>query len=383
MTEREAAIKVASKLINKNFETYFAGGCVRDKILERECKDIDIATAATPEQVIELFPNADQVGKHFGVIVVKEGGHSFEVATFRSDGCYSDNRRPDSVTFTSAYEDAKRRDFTINALFEHPLTGEIIDFVNGLSDLKSKTIRCVGSPDERFKEDALRIIRCVRFRAQLGFEYHFDTVNACKRHSNNLKNVSIERIQQEVQKILESDYPWSITELFDLNREGQFNDLFEPNNLGQIHLMNHDNSLVSNLSVMGWNDFELKDLKFPNNVIKTVNYIRKHRDFVMAWPTHTVAERRRVCCLDHLDDILSTLKRKQYEPISDGISDLRSAFSFCGVEMNPKPLITGDDLINMGYQEGPQIAILLKQCRNLQMSKGVIDKEDIIVTLNL
>ena len=143
---------------------------MRDRLLGREPTDFDIATSARPEQVLKLFPGANEVGAHFGVVIAKLHGHHVEVATFRTDGCYKDGRRPETVTFSTPREDAERRDFTVNGLFEIPASGEVIDHVGGMADLRAGVLRAIGDPLARFREDALRLLRAVRFSTVLDFE---------------------------------------------------------------------------------------------------------------------------------------------------------------------------------------------------------------------
>lgn len=202
MNLRQKAEYIVTQLRSAGHESFFAGGCVRDALLEIEPKDYDIATAALPEQVKEIFPDSDSIGAHFGVILVKLEGEHFEVATFRNDGSYTDGRRPDNVTFSSPVEDAVRRDFTINGIFENPLTGEIVDFVHGQADLTERTIRAIGKPDARFQEDALRLLRAIRFATKLDFDIEPRTWKAMAEHAHLLKKVSVERISEEFSKIL-------------------------------------------------------------------------------------------------------------------------------------------------------------------------------------
>lgn len=196
------ALIIIDRLHKAGFEAYLAGGCVRDILLEREPKDYDIVTSALPEQIEKLFKKSRAIGKHFGVIQVEEGGHHFEIATFRSDSGYTDGRRPDFVTFTSAEEDAKRRDFTINGLFLNPFTNEIKDFVNGKIDLKEHLIRFIGEAKSRIQEDHLRILRAIRFKNRLGFRFHPDTYIALKEHAALVTKVSSERLRAELNEML-------------------------------------------------------------------------------------------------------------------------------------------------------------------------------------
>ncbi len=195
---REAALQVARKLVDAGFTAYFAGGCVRDRLLGIEPKDYAVATDARPEQVTAIFPRARRVGEAFGVMLVRVRGRTVEVATFRTDGVYSDGRRPDRVEYSDAEHDARRRDFTINGLFEDPGTGAVIDFVGGRADLEAGLVRAIGNPDDRLREDRLRMLRAVRFAARFGFAIEPATVAAVRAHAGELPGVSRERIGQEL-----------------------------------------------------------------------------------------------------------------------------------------------------------------------------------------
>ncbi len=199
---QKTAVSIVKTLTQAGHKAYFAGGCVRDMLLGKEPKDYDIATSALPEQIEKLFADTYPVGKSFGVIHVNEDGHTFEVATFRSDSGYSDGRRPDAVIFTHAEDDAQRRDFTINGLFYDPLKDEVLDFVGGQDDLKNKLIRFIRDPHERILEDHLRILRAIRFKNTLDFGYHPDTYAALKKHAALADKVSWERVRDELNKII-------------------------------------------------------------------------------------------------------------------------------------------------------------------------------------
>lgn len=202
MDMRTAATEVVRVLSSAGHVAYFAGGCVRDMLLGLECKDIDIATSARPREVAALFPGSRLVGVHFGVVLVPMGGFFFDVATFREDGEYVDGRRPENVIFSSPEKDAQRRDFTVNGLFENPMTGEIIDFVGGKKDLESGILRAIGIPQDRFHEDALRLLRAVRFAVTKGFEIEEETYRAISACSGMLALISPERIRDELDRIL-------------------------------------------------------------------------------------------------------------------------------------------------------------------------------------
>lgn len=199
---KRAAVQIVEKLREAGHEAFFAGGCVRDMVMGNEPADYDVATSATPEEVMKLFRRTVAVGAQFGVVVVLSNGHQYEVATFRSDEGYVDGRRPRKVTYTDAKEDALRRDFTINALFYDPIDDETIDYVDGRRDIEGKVIRTVGDPFERFEEDKLRMVRAVRFAARFDFAIEPRTLDAIKEFSPNVTQVSWERIGEEMEKIL-------------------------------------------------------------------------------------------------------------------------------------------------------------------------------------
>lgn len=196
------ALPVLEKLEEAGYQAYFVGGAVRDLLLNRPTNDIDIATSALPQEVKGVFPKTIDVGIEHGTVVVIYNETPYEITTFRSEEEYKDHRRPESVTFIkSLKEDLQRRDFTINAI-AMDRSGTIHDPFGGEVDIKAKTIRTVGSADERFKEDALRMMRAVRFMAQLGFKMENDTFESIKRNGNTLKYIAVERLSAEFEKLL-------------------------------------------------------------------------------------------------------------------------------------------------------------------------------------
>lgn len=196
---------IISELEKNGFSAYAVGGCVRDSLLGLSPDDWDITTSATPDAVKEIFPKTFDTGLAHGTVSVLLDGEIFEVTTFRKDGAYKDNRHPESITFsTSIEEDLARRDFTINAMAYNEKDG-LIDCFGGLSDLKNKVIRCVGDPDTRFSEDALRMLRAVRFAAQKGFKIEEKTLNSIKKNASFVNNLSAERVISEISKIILSD----------------------------------------------------------------------------------------------------------------------------------------------------------------------------------
>jgi putative nucleotidyltransferase with HDIG domain len=215
-----AAEGVVERLRAEGYDAYFAGGCVRDLLLQHEPSDFDVATSAHPDAVLRIFPRTFAVGAHFGVILVADelDGREIvtEVATFRSDGAYSDGRRPASVRFSdSAEEDVVRRDFTINGMMFDPQTGSVLDSVGGRADLAANLVRAIGDPSQRFDEDKLRMLRAVRFAARFSFEIEPRTETAIKRCAAEVHQVSCERIRDELTRMLTEGHARRAFELLD------------------------------------------------------------------------------------------------------------------------------------------------------------------------
>jgi len=213
MNARAFAEHICRTLRSAGYQAYFVGGCVRDILLHREPADYDVATDATPERVEQIFPNSLMIGAKFGVVVVvqepdasddaKGAAATVEVATFRSDIGYSDGRHPDQVVYSSTpQEDVQRRDFTINGLLLDPESNEVLDFVGGRADLRAGIIRAIGRPEERFREDKLRMLRAVRFAARFGYAIEAETLRAIQLLAAEIGQVSAERLRDELTKLL-------------------------------------------------------------------------------------------------------------------------------------------------------------------------------------
>lgn len=212
----EKAKYVMDTLAAAGFEAYAVGGCVRDSVLGREPQDWDITTSARPEQVKALFPRTIDTGLQHGTVTVMQDREGFEVTTYRVDGAYEDGRHPKEVFFTpNLKEDLKRRDFTINAMAYNDEAG-LVDIFGGLEDIRAGVVRCVGNPAERFREDALRMLRAIRFSAQLGYEIAPDTRAAIRELSSTLRKISAERIQTELVKLMTSPHPDYLREAYEL-----------------------------------------------------------------------------------------------------------------------------------------------------------------------
>jgi len=214
---KQAATEIVRTLRQRGHSAYLVGGCVRDLLLGKEPADYDVATSATPDLVMQYFPQTYPVGAQFGVVLVEIGNKDFvEVATFRSDVSYSDGRHPDAVRYTqSAQEDVKRRDFTINGLLLDPENDQVLDYVGGQMDLKSGIVRAIGNPMRRFDEDKLRMLRAVRFAARFGYKIEDETFAAIEGLAGEIKQVSRERVRDELLKMLTEGHARRAFELLD------------------------------------------------------------------------------------------------------------------------------------------------------------------------
>jgi len=432
MNARQAATELASLLHKAGHLAYFAGGCVRDKLLDLEPKDYDIATSAPPREVLALFPGANQVGAHFGVIIAKHKGHHIEIATFRTDGSYRDGRRPDAVTFSTPQEDAQRRDFTINGLFEDTVSGEVIDYVDGLADLKSRQLRAIGNPTQRFQEDALRLLRAVRFSCSLGFPIEPATMAAIQQNASLLRNISFERIRDEFSKIITSPRRRQGVEL--LIETGlmdhflpEFRELigceqppqWHPEGDVYVHTLImlemleaaaplelclatllHDIAKPSTRSVdpdgrIRFNGHDslgaemceqiLSRLKYPNAIIRDATHmVSRHMQFM------NVQQMRK-----------AKLKRFMSEPTfsqemelhrvdcasSNGFTDnylFLQAMSeeFAHEPLIPPPLVSGKDLIRRGLTPGPRFKEILEEIQTEQLENRLHDREQALGLLD-
>lgn len=275
--------QIIHTLQNAGYEAYAVGGCVRDSLLGREPDDWDITTNAYPEQIKGLFRRTVDTGIKHGTVTVMLGKEGFEITTYRIDGVYEDSRHPKEVTFTASLaEDLKRRDFTINAMAYNDEAG-IVDLFDGLSDINAKVIRAVGDPKERFTEDALRILRALRFSAQLDYSIDAETRKAIAELKDNLRQISKERIREELKKLLLSDHPDKLREMKELGITDVV--LPEYNTADQeliASLLRSEKNLYVRLSVLlyylGDPEGILRGLKYDNETIKTVSTLVAHAD---------------------------------------------------------------------------------------------------------
>ena len=246
--KREAATEIVRRLRAEGFQAYLVGGCVRDLVMGREPKDYDVSTDATPERVVKLYPESLTVGAQFGVVIVPRDAGNVEVATFRSDGRYSDGRHPSEVRYAQTpQEDVRRRDFTINGLLLDPVDNQVLDYVGGQGDIRARRIRAIGNPLDRFQEDRLRMLRAVRFAARFGFSLDAAALEAIRQLAPLIHDVSAERVRDEIlkrhdhfriQAILPRDHDAVADAHADENRLGDFKKNVVPEQEGK-HAQRH------------------------------------------------------------------------------------------------------------------------------------------------
>ncbi len=448
---KETATNIVRRLREAGHVAYFVGGCVRDMVRGVEPQDFDIATSAHPEQVQELFPKTVAVGAQFGVVLVVEGEHQFEVATFRSDDAYIDGRRPTSVRYGSAEEDAQRRDFTINGLFFDPLTrptdalspvergeglaeGRILDFVGGRADIERKVVRTIGDPRQRFTEDKLRMLRAVRFAANLEFSIDLATLATIKEMAAQIQVVSAERIRDELIKMFTRAHAGRGLELLgesgllveilpeiaamkgveqppEFHPEG---DVFQHTKL-MMETMSaterpaialHPNPIVLAFAVLlhdvgkpptferaadriRFNDHDrigaviadeiLRRLRFPNEQIeRIVRCVSEHMRFQFVKEMRP-AKLKRILARDtfpeelelHRIDCASSHRNLgNYEFLKAKAAELPPEI------VKPSPLINGHDLLALGLTPGPVVGRILREIEELQLEDRLKSREE-------
>jgi len=423
---KTAAHTTALRLIDAGHVAYYAGGCVRDALLGHEPKDYDIATSATPEQVQKLFPRSNPVGAHFGVILVKQGDHPFEIATFRHDGSYTDGRHPESVTFSTPEEDACRRDFTVNGLFQDPQSGEIIDFIDGQTDLKAGLLRSIGKPTDRFQEDALRLMRAVRFATTLDFKIEAHTWSAICDNADLLQQISAERIRDEFTQILVSKnrargfqlltesglMRHIVPEVYDLigceqppqwHPEGDvythtrimlemlvdnptpelalsvlLHDIGKPATYtydqadDRIRFNGHDRVGAEMAEVI------LRRLKYSNQTTDDVCVmVANHMNFMHVQQMRTAKVKRFMARPTFEDEMeLHRVDCASSNGFTDNYVFLRAkGEEFAKEPLIPPPLVTGKDLIDLGFKPGPKFKEILNQIQTEQLEGRLKDRE--------
>ena len=419
LPSRETAIEIVRRLQKAGFTAFWVGGCVRDFLLGREPQDYDIATNARPDRIEKLFPKTIAVGRKFGVITVVKGAWQFQVATFRAEAEYQDGRRPEKIVFSNAAADVQRRDFTVNGLFYDPIVEKLHDWVGGKRDLRAGIIRTIGAPEERFAEDHLRLLRAIRFAAQLGFVIEPETFAAVKKLAPKIELISAERIRDELIKLFSPPHagrglvllrdsrllPGILPELIatilcqqspDYHPEGTvfehirlmlekmppgaspslpwvviLHDIAKPataerdNVTGAIHFYGHEKVGAAMAERI------LQRLRFPKKQIEEIAAcVRNHMQFKDVQQMRTATLRRLLLRdtfpleleLHRLDCLGSHGNLENYEFLVAQMEELKKKPA-----IRP-PLLTGDDLIKLGMKPGPALGALLNEIREKQLA---------------
>ncbi|OFV99329.1 MAG: phosphohydrolase [Acidobacteria bacterium RIFCSPLOWO2_12_FULL_54_10] len=423
---RHVAGHIVRNLRDKGFQAYLVGGCVRDLLRGVPPKDFDVATDATPDQVLKLFPQSLAVGAKFGVVIARENEQQIEIATFRNDGIYTDHRRPDAVSFSrSPQEDVLRRDFTINGLLMDPESGKVLDFVDGKKDIQQQIIRCIGDPEKRFEEDHLRMLRAVRFATVLGYKIHSETADAIKKLAPKIASISAERVRDEILRILVSGFARRGFELLDscgllgiilpeitamkgIEQPPQFH----PEGDVWIHTMLMIEGLPCDVAPELALGVLLHDvgkpptfrvapdrIRFDNHVsvgmrlaeqichrlrmsqtetAQVVALVEYHMHFRDA-PSMKASTLKRFLRLplfaEHLElhrlDCLSSHRKlENYEFVQSKLKE------FSVEKLSPPRLITGDDLTQSGYSPGPQYRVILQAVEDAQLEGRLSSREE-------
>jgi poly(A) polymerase len=418
MALRETAVEIVRRLRAAGHSAYWVGGCVRDRLLGREPQDYDVATSARPEQIEAIFPRTIPVGRKFGVLIVLDHGSEFQVATFRAEADYDDGRHPGTVTFSDARSDASRRDFTVNGLFYDPVADKLHDWVGGEADLRAGILRTIGPPGDRFAEDHLRLLRAVRFAAQLDFQIELGTLAAVRANASRIQSVSAERVREELLKVFRpphaargldllrdsgllehvlpeiattigcaqspeyhpegtvyehirlmlsklppdasGELPWAVL----LHDVGKPATAARDPKTGAIHFYEHDR-LGAQMA-----DAILQRLKFPRreteDIVDAVHYHMQFKDVKQM----RKATLRRLLMrhtfpleleLHRLDCLGSHGLLDLYDFLREQAEDLRNQ-----PQLRP-PLLTGEDLIALGIEPGPRMGAILAQLREKQL----------------
>jgi poly(A) polymerase len=437
---KQHALHVVRELRRHGFQSYLAGGCVRDMLLGSEPTDYDVTTDATPSEVMRIFPETYAVGAQFGVVLVpvpKDGRefepaalpHPIEVATFRSDGIYSDGRHPDQVQYSkSPEEDVQRRDFTINGLLMDPLDNDrVLDFVGGRADLSAGIIRAIGDPERRFQEDKLRMLRAVRFATRFGYTIDPPTFAAIQKLAPMIHQVSRERVRDELTKMLTEGHARQAFELLD--QSGLLKEVlpeitrmhgveqppqFHPEGDVWVHTMMLLEQLPANCSrTLAWGAL-LHDVGKPptfrvapdrirfdghvevgvrmaHEICRRLNFSNDDTEQIEA----LVANHMRFKDVERMKP--ATLKRFLRMPQFDQHMELHrmdclASHGDLGLyeyaaeklrtippeEIRPEPLITGDDLINLGYAPGPRFKEILARVEDAQLEGKIHSREEAV-----
>lgn len=400
-TPIDYAAEIVKKLKSEGHTAFFAGGWVRDYLMEHPSSDIDIATDAPPEKILDLFPRTILVGLSFGVVIVQLDGHQFEVSTFRKDIEYLNGRKPEKVTFSSTpEEDASRRDFTINGLFFDPIEDKIYDFVRGMEDLSNGIIRTIGNPNDRFVEDRLRMIRAIRFASRFEFLIDEETQEAIKENADTLfPAVAMERIWHEFQKM--AQYPHFDTAIIQMHRLNLLQVIFPQ--LANVHLKEvmhrvmhfphfppgtptivflmelfPDRSLQEKIDICLYLRTSVKEMKL-------VEFLEQAKDLFLREKEESVQDSEWVHYYAHRDSDLCLKICGACYPEKERISFLenhtdrrRRLTVHIDRVLQRKPLVGASELIKLGVPSGRLMGILLKEAENLAILHNLNSVEEVL-----
>jgi poly(A) polymerase len=390
MSNRQAAVEIIQRLQQHGFQALLAGGCVRDMLLGRPAKDYDVATNAQPADVMRLFPRTLKVGAKFGVVIVLSRNHQVEVATFRSEAGYEDGRHPTEVRFTTPAEDAGRRDFTINGMFYDPLTEQVIDYVEGQADLARRVIRTIGNPEERFGEDYLRMLRAVRFSTRLGFAIEPETYAAIGRNAPKITRISGERIAAELEGILvhpnrargaamliETGLARTIFPGFDDERAAEA--------VAVLKRLRKTVGFPLALAAFfsgGASQFAMERcelLKLSNKHVRHMEFLLTHRGELIE-AEMSLAQLKRFLAESHFWDLYELERAIQKTQASrqglNRLARLRRRIRDLGdIDVKPKPLLNGHDLMRLGAAPGPGLGQLSEELYTAQLEGDVTTPE--------
>lgn len=396
--EREFAAQTVQRLRDAGYEALWAGGCVRDELLGRIPKDYDVATTATPDDVIALFGERRTVavGVSFGVVMVlgpdRRSGQ-IEVATFRADGEYLDGRRPSSVIYCSAEEDAKRRDFTINGMFYDPVAGEVIDYVGGQRDLEAGIIRAIGDPRQRFEEDKLRILRAVRFASTYEFELDSATAAAVSDLAPQLSVVSAERIAQELRRMLA--HPTRGTSVQWMRELGLIGEIPGCHRdewshaspklaacLLRLQLPRFETALACLLvPSLDWASIGAKSvlartrkLRLSNDESGTIAWLVVSMPAAIAGSELPLHQLKPLLADARAELLIDLVQAADHAAAAQFLNEYR--ISRTPEQLDPAPLLTGQDLMGLGQQPGPDFKRVLTAVRNEQLDERIKTQAD-------
>ncbi|MDR2592161.1 MAG: CCA tRNA nucleotidyltransferase [Chitinispirillales bacterium] len=420
-----SAVRIVKTLRTGGFEAFFAGGWVRDRVMGAPSpSDIDVATSAAPDDIRRLFGRTVGVGEQFGVMIVLEGGTPFEVATFRADVGVGDGRHPESVVYTDAENDALRRDFTINGMFYDPAADEVIDYVGGRADIGGRLIKAIGDPEQRFREDYLRMLRAVRFAARFGFDMEGRTFEAVRANASRIKAISAERVYAEMCKMLAGPNPHKSIELLHdtgllkhilpevenlrgVEQPAQFHpegDVFvhtakalsllpeNPSPALAWAVLLHDIGKPATMTVADRIRFNnhnvvgakmsvevLKRLRAPNALTDAVTaMVDNHMNFMNVSKMRLSTLKkflsretiRDELALHKIDCLSSHGDLENYRFVEEKLSGFKAE------QIKPKPFVTGNDLIALGLAPSPAFGRILSAVYDLQLEEKVASREE-------